>query len=128
MFKFVTNWHPILGTIISMRLRTILSPINFFHDNDTKRKQIFNQASIYTRMSRLAQESLKSLPNETIHLNRLWDILEKDFDVRERAAFLKFVTSCSKPPLLGFEHLEPPFAIRYRGYQTVLKWAIFSHL
>ena len=43
---------------------------------------------------------------------RLWDILEKDFDVRERAAFLKFVTSCSKPPLLGFEHLEPPFAIR----------------
>jgi hypothetical protein len=44
--------------------------------------------------------------------SRLWDILEKDFDVRERAAFLKFVTSCSKPPLLGFEHLEPPFAIR----------------
>ena len=71
-------------------------------------------------MSRLAQESLISLPNETIHLTRLWDILEKDFDVRERAAFLKFVTSCSKPPLLGFEHLEPPFAIRYRGYQTVL--------
>jgi ubiquitin-protein ligase E3 B len=42
----------------------------------------------------------------------LWDILEKDFDVRERAAFLKFVTSCSKPPLLGFQHLEPPFSIR----------------
>jgi len=37
---------------------------------------------------------------------------EKDFDGRERSAFLKFVTSCSKPPLLGFEHLEPPFAIR----------------
>ena len=36
----------------------------------------------------------------------------KDFDDRERAAFLKFVTSCSKPPLLGFEHLEPPFSIR----------------
>ena len=42
----------------------------------------------------------------------LWDILEKDFDVRERALFLKFVTSCSKPPLLGFQHLEPPFSIR----------------
>lgn len=26
--------------------------------------------------------------------------------------FLKFVTSCSKPPLLGFENLEPPFSIR----------------
>ncbi len=39
----------------------------------------------------------------------LWDILEKEFDPKERVAFLKFVTSCSKPPLLGFEHLEPPF-------------------
>lgn len=45
-------------------------------------------------------------------VNWLWDILEKDFDGRERAAFLKFVTSCSKPPLLGFQHLEPPFSIR----------------
>lgn len=25
---------------------------------------------------------------------------------------LQFVTSCSKPPLLGFAHLEPPFSIR----------------
>ena len=26
--------------------------------------------------------------------------------------FFQFVTSCSKPPLLGFQHLEPPFSIR----------------
>lgn len=45
-------------------------------------------------------------------INWLWDILERDFDAKERAAFLKFVTSCSKPPLLGFQHLEPPFSIR----------------
>lgn len=25
---------------------------------------------------------------------------------------LQFVTSCSKSPLLGFAHLEPPFSIR----------------
>ena len=25
---------------------------------------------------------------------------------------VQFVTSCSKPPLLGFAHLEPPFSIR----------------
>ena len=25
---------------------------------------------------------------------------------------LQFVTSCSRPPLLGFEHLHPPFAVR----------------
>ncbi|CAH0555010.1 unnamed protein product [Brassicogethes aeneus] len=42
----------------------------------------------------------------------LWDILEKDFTEEEKGQFLKFVTSCSKPPLLGFEHLEPPFSIR----------------
>ncbi|KAL1132531.1 hypothetical protein AAG570_010486 [Ranatra chinensis] len=42
----------------------------------------------------------------------LWDILLKDFNEEERRLFLKFVTSCSKPPLLGFAHLEPPFSIR----------------
>lgn len=42
----------------------------------------------------------------------LWDLLEKDFTPDEHRLFLKFVTSCSKPPLLGFAHLEPPFSIR----------------
>lgn len=42
----------------------------------------------------------------------LWDILEKDFSPEELRLFLKFVTSCSKPPLLGFANLEPPFTIR----------------
>lgn len=42
----------------------------------------------------------------------LWDILEKDFTPEEHRLFLKFVTSCSKPPLLGFSNLEPPFSIR----------------
>lgn len=42
----------------------------------------------------------------------LWDILAKDFTEEERKLFLKFVTSCSKSPLLGFAQLEPPFSIR----------------
>lgn len=42
----------------------------------------------------------------------LWDTLEKDFTAEEHKLFLKFVTSCSKPPLLGFANLEPPFTIR----------------
>ncbi|XP_034250724.1 ubiquitin-protein ligase E3B [Thrips palmi] len=45
-------------------------------------------------------------------VNWLWDVLDRDFTEEERALFLKFVTSCSKPPLLGFAHLEPPFSIR----------------
>ncbi|XP_054852100.1 ubiquitin-protein ligase E3B isoform X2 [Eublepharis macularius] len=42
----------------------------------------------------------------------LWDILANDFSPDERAMFLKFVTSCSRPPLLGFAYLKPPFSIR----------------
>ncbi|KAL6114241.1 ubiquitin-protein ligase E3B [Pungitius pungitius] len=42
----------------------------------------------------------------------LWDILSSDFTSDERAMFLKFVTSCSRPPLLGFAYLKPPFSIR----------------
>lgn len=42
----------------------------------------------------------------------LWDVLQRDFSEQERAMFLKFVTSCSKPPVLGFAHLKPPFSIR----------------
>ncbi|KAF0712892.1 Uncharacterized protein FWK35_00034857, partial [Aphis craccivora] len=42
----------------------------------------------------------------------LWEVLQKDFTEKERSLFLKFVTSCSKPPLLGFAYLEPPFSIR----------------
>ncbi|CAJ0938293.1 unnamed protein product, partial [Mesorhabditis belari] len=42
----------------------------------------------------------------------LWQILESDFSAEERRLFLKFVTSCSRGPLLGFAYLEPPFSIR----------------
>uniref|UniRef100_A0A6I8SCR5 Ubiquitin-protein ligase E3B n=1 Tax=Xenopus tropicalis TaxID=8364 RepID=A0A6I8SCR5_XENTR len=42
----------------------------------------------------------------------LWDILANDFSSEEKAMFLKFVTSCSRPPLLGFAYLKPPFSIR----------------
>ncbi|XP_075067027.1 LOW QUALITY PROTEIN: ubiquitin-protein ligase E3B [Mixophyes fleayi] len=42
----------------------------------------------------------------------LWDIMANDFTSDEKAMFLKFVTSCSRPPLLGFAYLKPPFSIR----------------
>jgi hypothetical protein len=34
------------------------------------------------------------------------------FTPHEQADFLRFVTSCPRPPLLGFRYLEPPFAIQ----------------
>jgi len=33
----------------------------------------------------------------------------------QKRALLKFVTSCSKPPLLGFKDLDPPFCIQNSG-------------
>ena len=42
----------------------------------------------------------------------LFDVLENRFSPEERRAFLKFVTSCASPPLLGFGSLTPPFSIR----------------
>ncbi|PFH31145.1 HECT-domain (ubiquitin-transferase) domain-containing protein [Besnoitia besnoiti] len=40
----------------------------------------------------------------------LWEILE-DMTSEERSKFLMFVTSCSRPPLLGFRNLHPSFTV-----------------
>jgi hypothetical protein len=40
----------------------------------------------------------------------LWQVL-REFDARQRKATLKFATSCSRPPLLGFAHLLPQFCV-----------------
>ena len=37
----------------------------------------------------------------------LWDILENEFTPEQQRLFLKFMTSCSRQPLLGFGSLEP---------------------
>uniref|UniRef100_A0A1B0CTQ0 Ubiquitin-protein ligase E3C n=1 Tax=Lutzomyia longipalpis TaxID=7200 RepID=A0A1B0CTQ0_LUTLO len=40
-----------------------------------------------------------------------WRVIENFTDIQKRQ-FLKFVTSCSRPPLLGFRELDPPFCIQ----------------
>ncbi|GLE04093.1 hypothetical protein PINS_up013004 [Pythium insidiosum] len=40
-----------------------------------------------------------------------WDIVENEFTHEDRAALLKFVTSCSRQPLLGFGQLSPQICI-----------------
>merc|ERR1719261_1933898 len=39
-----------------------------------------------------------------------WEVV-MGFDDVQRAALLRFATSCSRPPLLGFAHLNPSFAL-----------------
>ncbi|KAF7729972.1 Ubiquitin-protein ligase E3B [Apophysomyces ossiformis] len=44
-------------------------------------------------------------------IRMFWQIVE-EFSPEEKRAFLKFVTSCPKPPLGGFDYLQPPFTVR----------------
>lgn len=39
-----------------------------------------------------------------------WEVI-REFEPKERCMLLKFVTSCSRAPLLGFKHLQPTFTI-----------------
>ncbi|XP_078436583.1 ubiquitin-protein ligase 7 [Wolffia australiana] len=50
-----------------------------------------------------------------------WEVV-RDFSSHERSLLLKFITSCSRGPLLGFKHLLPPFTI-YKVPCDVPIWA-----
>jgi hypothetical protein len=41
-----------------------------------------------------------------------WEVVSKELSNEDRAALLRFTTSCSRPPTLGFHQLQPPFTIR----------------
>ena len=43
-----------------------------------------------------------------------------EFSETQRRQLLKFVTSCSRPPLLGFKDLQPPFCIQFAGREERL--------
>ncbi|KAI7863835.1 hypothetical protein BDF14DRAFT_1733295, partial [Spinellus fusiger] len=47
-------------------------------------------------------------------INYLWEAL-RSFNNEQRMKFVKFVTSCSRPPLLGFKELRPQLCIREAG-------------
>lgn len=47
-------------------------------------------------------------------VKNFWKVLES-FDNALRMKFVKFVTSCSRPPLLGFKELVPQFCLRNAG-------------
>lgn len=44
-------------------------------------------------------------------IEMFWEVL-KGFSQENQMKFLKFVTGCSRGPLLGFKHLEPQFCIQ----------------
>ncbi|CAA0829703.1 E3 ubiquitin-protein ligase UPL7 [Striga hermonthica] len=53
-----------------------------------------------------------------------WEVFAR-FEPRERCTLLKFVTSCSRAPLLGFKHLHPAFTIHKVACDVPI-WASFG--
>lgn len=49
--------------------------------------------------------------NECDTINIFWKVVSEMMNEEERRKLLKFATSCSHPPLLGFKDLVPQFAI-----------------
>ncbi|KAM7279030.1 hypothetical protein ACFE04_006164 [Oxalis oulophora] len=47
-------------------------------------------------------------------IEMFWEVL-KSFSLENQKKFLKFVTGCSRGPLLGFKYLEPLFCIQRAG-------------
>ena len=47
-------------------------------------------------------------------IKAFWKTLES-FNAEQQSKFLRFVTSCPRPPLLGFAYLEPPMCIQMAG-------------
>lgn len=45
------------------------------------------------------------------NVNRFWSVI-KTFSSTEQAELLRFVTSCERPPPLGFASMNPPFTIQ----------------
>ena len=45
------------------------------------------------------------------NISRFWAVMG-ELDERDLALVLKFVTSCERPPSLGFSSLQPPFTIQ----------------
>ncbi|KYM98999.1 PREDICTED: ubiquitin-protein ligase E3C [Cyphomyrmex costatus] len=47
-------------------------------------------------------------------ITAFWEVVN-EFNDQQKGQLLKFVTSCSRPPLLGFKELDPPFCIQHAG-------------
>ncbi|KAH9248888.1 hypothetical protein BASA81_013452 [Batrachochytrium salamandrivorans] len=45
-------------------------------------------------------------------IRNFWAVFA-DMSPQDKSALLKFTTSCSKPPVGGFQYLDPPFTIQY---------------
>lgn len=50
-------------------------------------------------------------------VKRFWSVVSA-MSAKEKAALLRFVTSCERPPPLGFESMQPPFCVHRVGIRA----------
>ncbi|KAH8832744.1 HECT-domain-containing protein [Flagelloscypha sp. PMI_526] len=92
---------------------------------DPKWLRMFNQQEVQVLLGGVnAPVDIDDLRNNTVYgglyddqhetIVAFWNVVES-FDQEKRSQLLRFVTSCSRPPLLGFKELQPNFAIRDAG-------------
>ena len=87
--------------------------------------RIFNQQELHVLVSGAqAPIDIDDLRANTVYsgafdanhptIGMLWRVL-RAFNDEDRRQFVKFVTSCPRPPLLGFKELEPKICVRDSG-------------
>jgi len=59
-----------------------------------------------------------------VHMTRFWAVFA-ELSEQDQALLLKFVTSCERPPSLGFASLQPPFTIQVPGASSVPPLVVF---
>ncbi|CAO3643333.1 unnamed protein product [Cunninghamella blakesleeana] len=92
---------------------------------DTKWLRMFNQQELQIMLGGASVPiDVDDLRNNTVYaeygemdptIQSFWEVIY-NFNNDERMKFVKFVTSCSRPPLLGFKELQPKFCIRRAGF------------
>ncbi|KAI9496944.1 hypothetical protein BDB00DRAFT_806117 [Zychaea mexicana] len=91
---------------------------------DVKWLRMFNQTELQVLLGGASVPiDLEDLRAHTVYsgyteqddtVKNLWKALYS-FNNEERMKFVKFVTSCSRPPLLGFKELRPQICVRLAG-------------
>ncbi|PCH39963.1 HECT-domain-containing protein [Wolfiporia cocos MD-104 SS10] len=92
---------------------------------DPKWLRMFNQQELQILLGGVnAPVDLEDMRKHTVYgglyndhhptIEKFWKVVNT-FDHEQRRALLRFATSCSRPPLLGFGELRPNFSIRDAG-------------
>ncbi|XP_075245479.1 ubiquitin-protein ligase E3C-like [Convolutriloba macropyga] len=97
------NW---LRMFNPTELQTLISGASVSIDVDDMRRN-----AVYAGSS---SDSNGAFSDSHPYIESFWQIVES-WDDKRKAELLKFITSCSRPPLLGFKEVFPPIAIHSAG-------------